>query len=317
MEIDDVNRALTNLFGVLGIPSQVITPLQGLKDMGVQVNYIHGCNVTGDLEDLVEELVDKTNCNEFALENDATILILGLDQTIESEDIDRTSLLLPRVQRELVSHATRCSKAISPDALVILVVIAGGPIDTSKYKTSNSIDAMLYTSYPGQAGGLALAHVLYGKYNPSGRLVTTQYPNSYVDTVRLQSMRMRPNKSGFPGRTYRFYNEKAVYPFGFGLSYSSWHYTLELMKAEEVIRVRVSNTGSIDGSTAVLLFHKGPNSDKYGNPVKSLIGFEKVFVPSLGYAFLNFDLQKNVFALSGDHIFVVGPSMKFTLHVNV
>jgi hypothetical protein len=89
------------------------------------------------------------------------------------------------------------------------------------------------------------------------------------------------------------------------------------MKAEEVIRVRVLNTGSIDGSTAVLLFHKGPNSGKYGNPVKSLIGFEKVFVPSLGYAFLNFDLQKNVFASSGDHIFVVGPSMKFTLHVNV
>lgn len=160
-------------------------------------------------------------------------------------------------------------------------------------------------------------YVLYGKYNPSGRLVTNQYHNSYVNKVKLRNMRMRPNKSGYPGRTYRFYDREVVYPFGFGLSYSSWYYTLDLEKVERVLRVQVSNTGSIDGSTAVLLFHKGPKSGTHGNPIKSLIGFEKVFVPSHDYTFLKFDLPEDIFAMSGDHTFAVGPSINFTLHVNV
>jgi len=332
---DDKNIMLGNYHG---IPTNVITPKQGLEDLGIEVEYIQGCNVTDSPDGENDGLPDNELCEQMKANSDATILIVGPDQDIESEGLDRTSLLLPKVQRETIEEATRCSKAKSPSTPLILVVISGGPIDLSSYKSNNDIDAILYTSYPGQAGGQALAHVLYGKYNPSGRLVTTIYHNSYSDKVALYDMRMRPeesntldghNKDLYPGRTYRFYTGSSVYPFGYGLSYSSWNYSVELATTKRVnsnqydrnlvsvIAVNVSNTGSMDGSDSILLFHMGPDAGRNGKPIKSLIGFEKVYVLAGGTRLVEFNVEKWMMSQeAGTHTFRVGPSMDYSLEIN-
>lgn len=224
--------------------------------MEVQVNYIQGCSVTSAADGIVTE---DTICKQFSTDNQATIIIVGLDQTIESEEIDRVSLLLPKVQRDLIAIAAKCHQFSNPGAPLILVVTSGGPVDILEYKISSSVDAILYTSYSDQAGGTALSEVLYGKYNPSGRLATTIYPNSYLNKVQMPDMRMKSNElEHYPGRTFRFLavGEDVVYPFGYGLSYSSWNYTVEF-NSKSVVAVKVSNTGSVDGSTSVLLFYMG------------------------------------------------------------
>eukprot|EP00956_Cyclotella_meneghiniana_P024403 scaffold48943_cov68-Cyclotella_meneghiniana.AAC.3 len=122
---------------------------------------------------------------------------------------------------------------------------------------------------------------------------------------------MRPDQSDeYPGRTYRFYNDKgAVYPFGYGLSYSTWQYSLYVDVAREVtVSVNVSNTGHMDGSISVLLFHKGPQSGVVENPIKSLIGFEKVFVTAHGFQMVRFRCRQKIFDEKGEHAFEVGPS---------
>eukprot|EP00578_Thalassiosira_sp_NH16_P005050 CAMPEP_0181131476 /NCGR_PEP_ID=MMETSP1071-20121207/30444_1 /TAXON_ID=35127 /ORGANISM="Thalassiosira sp., Strain NH16" /LENGTH=873 /DNA_ID=CAMNT_0023217669 /DNA_START=9 /DNA_END=2630 /DNA_ORIENTATION=- len=315
-----------------GLPSHVITPKQGLEDLGVEVDYIRACNITDTLdgEDNGQYLTNETLCQQMDADSDATILIMGLNQEIEAEGIDRTSLLLPKVQRDTIEAASRCSRARRRNAPVILVAISGGSIDLSSYKDDDDIDAILYLSYPGQAGGQALADIIYGKYNPSGRLVTTMYYNSYLDQVALDDMGMRPRDDGiYPGRTYRFYDGESVYPFGYGLSYSVWDYSIQLVTTEAVdsdqksgksisgIALSVSNTGSSDGSDSILLFHSGPNAGRGGDPIKSLIGFEKVFISAGNTRLVKFNVEKWMASQgAGTHTFAVGSSMEHILQIN-
>ena len=299
-----------------GVPTNIITPKDGLEGLGLEVEYYQGCDVTdkskGNSSAQKEDI-----CQQMSDNSDAIVLIMGLSQDLESESLDRTSLLLPDTQDKLIQTVSRCSKASSPHTPVILVTITGGAVDVSEYKASKDIDAILYTSYPGQAGQ-ALAEVLYGMYNPSGRLTTTIYQNSYMNEVSLDDMQMRPHESS-PGRTYRFYTGKsAVYPFGYGLSYSKWDYSLEMMKDEAVIAVTVSNKAGPDGSTAVLLFHQGPNAGKKGNPIKELIDFEKVYVSSGGSQTVKFNIKRWIESgEKGTHTFMVGPSDEYTLQITV
>ncbi|KAL7471151.1 hypothetical protein ACHAXS_011439 [Conticribra weissflogii] len=355
---DDKEALLGNYHGA---PSFIITPLQGLQDLGLHVHHI------GDSS----HVSNSTLCHAvISSHSDATILLMGLNQTMESEDLDRTSLLLPQTQREIIEIASTCSKMANPMAPVILVVISGGPIDLSLYKSGiivndsivssdvvftehdavsnnshDAIDAIMVTSYPGQAGGKALAHVLYGKYNPSGRLTTTMYTESYLTNVPLADMRMRPNGLRYPGRTYRFYDGGDVaYPFGWGLSYTSWNYVIEEQAkpppignrskddndygnstVESVISVQVWNTGEMDGSHTVLLFIMGPNAGRNGEPIKSLIGFEKVFVPAGQMRRVYFNVRNAASQSSFDNnadefglplMLAVGPTMDFTIVIN-
>ncbi|KAL7553331.1 hypothetical protein ACHAWF_016610, partial [Thalassiosira exigua] len=323
---DDEQIPLGNYHGA---PSEVIAPLRGLRELGVEASHVRGCNVTGGSDgDDVDAAGDL--CERMGDAVDATILIVGLDQGVESEDLDRTSLFLPEAQRDVVEEASRCSKARSPGAPVVLVVVTGGPVDLSSYKLDDGIDAILYASYPGQAGGRALSRVLYGRYNPSGRLVTTIYRNSQLDRVALEDMRMRPEEPSnpddrddelFPGRTYRFYNGPVVYPFGHGLSYTSWTYSLATVRRENVdavsrIVVTVTNSGHVDGPDSVLLFHRGPRAGTKGNPIKSLIGFEKVSLNAGGSQQVTFNVERWMATQkSGWHTFAVGPSMDHTLQI--
>ena len=181
-----------------------------------------------------------------------------------------------------------------------------GPVDISYAQNSKDVGAILWCGYPGQSGGDAIADALFGTVNPSGKLTRTWYPQAFADKVSLSDYRMRPDvKSGYPGRTHRFFTGVALYPFGFGLSYTSMVYgpptagfaaaALQRVRQEALhgvtrtrshvvgtARVTVTNAGPHDGAETVLLFAAPPLTEderaSAGAPLHTLVGFERVFL---------------------------------------
>ncbi|OAY27675.1 putative beta-D-xylosidase [Manihot esculenta] len=287
---------VTMIGNYAGIACSYTTPLQGI---GRYARTIHqpGCS------DVACNGNQNFGLAEVAARHaDATVLVMGLDQSIEAEFRDRVGLLLPGYQQELVSRVARASRGP-----IVLVLMSGGPIDVSFAKNDPRIGAILWVGYPGQAGGTAIADVLFGTTNPGGKLPMTWYPQSYLAQVPMTNMGMRPDPSkGYPGRTYRFYKGPVVFPFGHGLSYTSFSHSLSQapkqlslpitsLKAlknttisSKAIRVShtncdslflgldidVKNTGTMDGTHTLMVFSSPPAGKWSSN--KQLIGFEKV-----------------------------------------
>ncbi|OEL16116.1 putative beta-D-xylosidase 2 [Dichanthelium oligosanthes] len=150
-----------------------------------------------------------------------TIYVGGINLHIEMEGNDREDLLLPRNQTEEILRAA----ARSPNPIV-LVLLSGGGLDVSFAHNHPKIGAILWAGYPGGEGGNAIADVIFGRYNPGGRLPLTWYKNKYIEQIPMTSMEFRPvAKHGYPGRTYKFYSgPEVLYPFGYGLSYTKFLY---------------------------------------------------------------------------------------------
>lgn len=289
-----------------GIAPFLISPKDGLEALGVKVVYEKGCNISSN----VEREVDTEEICKMIQSSDAVVLVMGLDQTVEREGLDRTSLELPgTAQDDLIKRASSCAKQ-TKNLPVILVVMSGGPVDLSKFKTSNNVDSIIYVGYPGQSGGQAIAEAIFGQRNPSGRLSTSVLPATFATQVSLEDMRMRPGTDdGFPGRTYRFYQGEAVYPFGFGLSFSTFEYRLSASGETGMLKIEVRNSGPIDGAHSILLFYIGPNAGEDGNPIKSLVAFDKAFVKVGETKILQFSLKTlniDIRYLPGEHCFAAG-----------
>ncbi|XP_042418939.1 beta-xylosidase/alpha-L-arabinofuranosidase 2-like isoform X2 [Zingiber officinale] len=220
----------------------------------------------------------------------------------------------------LDATAVESLAVIGPNANVTVTMI--GPFDITFAKSNHNISAILWVGYPGEAGGAAIADVIFGFFNPSGRLPVTWYPESFADSVNMTDMRMRPDPStGYPGRTYRFYTGETVYKFGDGLSYSNFtHHLISAPKLVTVpldathachsqrclsvpmadsgcgagplkfdLRLQVRNAGAARGSHTVFLFMTPP--PVHGAPKKHLLGFEKVFVEPSGAAEVAFSVE--------------------------
>lgn len=141
--------------GSLGIACGYTTPLQGIGSYARTI-YQQGCE---DVSCASDRLFG--GAINAASQADATILVMGLDQSIEAEFRDRAGLLLPGRQQELVSKVAMASRGPT-----ILVLMSGGPIDVSFAMNDPKISAILWASYPGQSGGAAIADVLFGTTNP-------------------------------------------------------------------------------------------------------------------------------------------------------
>ncbi|CAL5352222.1 unnamed protein product [Camellia sinensis] len=284
-----------------GVACGYTTPLQGIRKYANAIHHLGCKDVACTTDHLFGAAIDA------AREADATVLVMGLDQSIEAEFRDRAGLLLPGHQQELVSKVALASKGPT-----ILILMSGGPIDVSFAKNDPRIAGIIWAGYPGQAGGAAIADVLFGTHNPGGRLPMTWYPQDYLSKLPMTTMDMRsiPSKS-YPGRTYRFYNGPVVYPFGYGLSYSNFIHTIAnaptvisipldgrhrsqnttTMSEGKGIRVThakcnrlsigvhvdVRNAGSKDGSHTLLVFSTPPGGGHWA-PHKQLVAFEKVNV---------------------------------------
>ena len=158
---------------------------------------------------------------------------------------------------------------------VIFVLMAGSAVSFNGLE--QELEAILAAWYPGQRGGDAVADVLFGNYNPAGRLPVTFY-SSTNELADFEDYNMRAGK----GFTYRYYNGEALYPFGHGLSYTKFKYTdIEIDKttisnADEItVSVKVKNTGKLDGEEVVQLYIKDVKSDKW-MAIKQLRKFERI-----------------------------------------
>ena len=178
-----------------------------------------------------------------------------------------------------------------------VVIMTGSSIDLSYIRDSTQYASLIWAGYPGQAGGLAIANVVFGQYNPAGRLPITFYPAAYVDQVKMTDMSMRPSSTN-PGRTYKFYTGQPIFEFGFGLSYTTfsyaWYndstsvtYSIEssikhnsdkLNFVMQLFRVNVTNIGTMDGDNVILAYVTPPQVLREGQspPIKQLIGFKRI-----------------------------------------
>lgn len=258
--------------------------------------------VPGSTEDLYKE--DR----EAVKTSDYVVAVMGINKTIEKEGKDRTSLKLPEDQIKYLQEMY----ALNQNMVVVLVAGSSLAINWTDENVPGIIDAW----YPGESGGTALADVLFGDYNPAGRLPFTFYKSS-------DELPPMDDYEIYNGRTYMYYKGDALYPFGYGLSYSSFDYKRMKIKKNEgklLISMIVKNSGDYDGDEVVQLYYKTLQaSDK--NPLKKLIGFKRITFKrgeskTVQFEVTKKDLQywdenkKEWAFFEGDYQFMIGASSK-------
>ena len=221
---------------------------------------------------------------------DIVVFASGVSPVLEGEEMgvnlpgfkggDRTDIELPAIQRELISALHRAGKKI------ILVNCSGSPIALEP-ETKNC-EAILQAWYPGQQGGTAVAEVLFGDYNPGGRLPVTFYRN----------MSQLPDFEDYnmTGRTYRYMTQQPLFPFGYGLSYTTFDYGKLSLDKEQIkqgeplkLAVSVTNSGQRDGEEVVQVYLK--KQDDAEGPGKTLRAFKRVYIPAGKSVNVEFDLK--------------------------
>jgi beta-glucosidase len=207
--------------------------------------------------------------------SDAVILVLGLSQRLEGEEMaikidgfsggDRTNLNLPAVQEQLLDAVTATGKP------VIVVLTNGGALAVNKAQAKAS--AILLAGYGGQQGGNAVADILFGDYSPAGRLPVTYYKS--IDQIpAFENYDMK-------GKTYRFFTQEPLYPFGYGLSYTSFSYSGLVIPEKAVtgdkvnVKVTVTNTGKVKGDEVVELYLTDEKASTE-RPIRQLEGFLRI-----------------------------------------
>ncbi len=244
-------------------------------------------------QNMLKKAVDAANSA------DAVVLVLGLSQRLEGEEMpikvdgfeggDRTHLQLPETQRKLM-------KAIQETGKPVILVLLNGSALAVNWANEN-IDAIISAGYPGQEGGHAVADVLFGDYNPAGRLPVTYYKS--VDQLPpFEDYNMA-------NRTYKYFEGEPLYPFGYGLSYTSFSYSdLSLPGNAKVgdylkVTVRVTNTGKRAGEEVVQLYLKDEKAST-PRPKYQLEGFQRVHLKPGEEKELVFELNPRQFSLIGD-----------------
>jgi beta-D-xylosidase 4 len=152
---------------------------------------------------------------DVAAKADIIIYVGGIDNSVESEGMDRHAVAWTGAQLDVIGQLAQYGKPMA------VVQMGGGQIDSSPIKHNANISALLWAGYPGQDGGTAIFDILTGRAAPAGRMPITQYPADFVAQVPMTDMTLRPGPNS-PGRTYKWYNGTAVYPFGYGLHYANF-----------------------------------------------------------------------------------------------
>ena len=275
---DDPQTLLANYYGV---PSEIITPLKGLERRlkgKVMIDYMKGV-------DHVRRLDGGPSFQEIAGragQSDVIVFVSGINANYEGEagdagaggfagfaSGDRTTLQLPQVQVELLKELKKTGRPL------IIVNMSGSVM--SFERESQHADAIVQAWYGGQSAGDAIADVLLGVYNPSGRMPLTTYMKD-EDLPAMEDYSMSD-------RTYRYFRGEVRYPFGYGLSYTSFDY--ETCPADTAVEtgkpitysVKVTNTGDRDGDEVVQLY---VSHSKKGTtermPLCALKGFKRIFL---------------------------------------
>lgn len=250
----------------------------------------------------------KTNLKQEALDlaknADLVVLCMGLSPLIEGEDLqvkvdgfyggDRLDIKLPDTQTELIREMHKLGR---PTVMVLL----NGSALAFNWEAQN-IPAIIEAWYPGQGGGAAIADVIFGDYNPGGRLPVTFYKS--VDQIPAM------DNYDMAGKTYRYFSGEPLYEFGYGLSYTTFEYALADMPAtltagESItVAVDVKNTGDMDGDEVVQLYVSLPDS-KLKHAIRSLQGFKRIHLKAGETQRVTFTLQPTQMAARDKDNFAV------------
>lgn len=259
-----------------GTSSHYTTVLEGIqKEAGeeIRVLYAEGCHLYKDrVEGLAMRQDRLSEAMIVAANSDVVVLCLGLDETLEGEEMDqgngvgsgdKQDLLLPEVQRELLD------RLLEQSTPVILCLMAGSALDISN--ANEKAAAILQTWYPGAGGGKQVAEVLFGKISPSGKLPVTFYHNedlTYMPAFTDYSMK---------GRTYRYLDRKPLYPFGYGLTYGNVKVKEVQVSTEDGVslQIQVKNEG-IRATEDVVEVYINNLESAYAVKNHSLCGFARV-----------------------------------------
>lgn len=296
-------------------PHKITSLCDALDSRNVAYTYAVGFNAEGDpVESLVKEAVQTVK------EADVAVIMLGLPDSYESEGFDRTHMNLPESQNQLMEALAQTGKPL-------IAVLSTGSVVRMPWR--EKIDSILLMYLAGQNGGSALADLLFGEENPSGKLAET-WPLELEDTPCHgffgNGGNIEYRESIYVG--YRYYDKvqkQVAYPFGHGLSYTEFTYSdLELSAAEKkdkedlTVTLTVKNTGSHTGKEVVQLYVAAPVTGIF-RPVRELRGFTKIALEPGESKTISFVLDNRAFAYydtytaswkveSGEYMVQVGTS---------
>jgi len=294
---DDTLVLTGNYMGTPSSPVSVLAGIQALVSPKTEVRYAKGCAVTGGSEDGFTKAV------EIAQQSDVVVMVGGLSQQLEGEQGqqegnppgvrslgDRTDLDLPPIQQKLLEALHAAGKP------VILVLLNGSALSINWAQAN--IPAILEAWYPGQAGGTAVAEALFGLTNPGGRLPVTFY-QSVADLPPFEDYSMA-------NRTYRYFTGQPLYPFGFGLSYTTFAYSNLTITPQQVksgdpisIEVIVENTGKRLGDEVVQLYLQDVEAS-LPMPLHQLQGFQRIRLEPGQKQVVSFTLQAGQMSFAGE-----------------
>ncbi len=225
---------------------------------------------------------DFDRAKEIAKESDLAILVLGLHPNISEEENDRADIALPQVQRDLVREIAKVNSNI------VIVLINGGPVALKDAEKDAA--GILEAWYAGQASGTAIADVLFGDVNPGGKLPET----FYASTDQLPSFDNYDIINN--GRTYMYFEEPVSYPFGYGLSYTTFKYSNLRLSAEEIskdssikIGFTVKNTGNYKGGEVVQVYIRDTKAS-VKVPIRQLKRFKRITLKPNEHKTVSFNL---------------------------
>ena len=288
-----------------GCSGNMVTILEGIVErapVGIAVEYRPGCQLVHANENPQDWVFFEAGKCELV------IAVMGLSPLVEGEEGDagmsadcgdRGDSGLPAVQMEFLEKIRKRARKL------VVVLASGSPVTSPRLH--EMADALVWTGYPGEAGGTAVANILFGAVNPSGKLPFT-VPCSVDDLPPFDDYSMR-------GRTYRYAQQAALYPFGFGLSYTAFDYrnmaansTRLDARGTLLVKVDVANTGSRPGTETVQLYQSSPEAPGE-HPSYSLIAFQRVELKPGESKQLQFTLDADLFHLfddQGDRRWYVG-----------
>ena len=266
-----------------GTPTATMTILDGIHNYQPEARFIRGCGHTRNSDSLrVSDII-------YAV-RDADIVVFagGISPRLEGEEMkvnevgfkggDRTDIELPKIQRQLLAALHDAGKK------VVLVNCSGSAVALEP--ETSSCDAILQAWYGGEQGGTAVAEILFGDVNPSGKLPVTFYKN----TQQLPDF----EEYKMAGRTYRYMKEQPLFSFGYGLSYTTFEFGTPKYNAKKgVVTVEVTNTGKRDGDEVVQVYIK--RIDDTEGPNKTLKAFKRVNLKAGEKKVISIDFKRGNF----------------------
>ena len=309
----NADNAISVLGNYNGTPTHTVTALEGIKSKllpGTEVVYNKAI-------DFVRDTTQRYDFDALAAtvkDADVIIYVGGIAPQLEGEEMkvnkegfhggDKTTILLPAIQTQFLKALKATGKP------VVFVMMTGSAIATP-WETQN-IPAIVNAWYGGQAAGTAIADVLFGDYNPAGRLPVTFYAKD-TDLPSFTDYSME-------NRTYRYFKGKPLYGFGYGLSYSTFEYSaLDIPKTIKrgermLLHVKVTNTSKIDGEevTELYISHLGL---KQRTAIRALKGFERTLIKAGETKDIVFNLSAQDLSVVNTNGDAIEPSGKIEISV--